>query len=86
MSPSVTVPAETLERIQAVQVDPDVARNDNGNFLFINLETGEPKYKIPPSTRWRVNREKTRQALLQGIEDHVHWGRRVVVWSAHPRL
>lgn len=72
------LPQETLERIQAVQVDPDVARNDNGNFLFINLETGEPKYKIPPSTRWRVNREKTRRALLQGIEEHVHWGRRVI--------
>ncbi|KAJ5873406.1 uncharacterized protein N7473_013279 [Penicillium subrubescens] len=72
------LPEETLQRIQAVQVDPDVARNDNGNFLFINLETGEPKYKIPPSTRWRVNREKTRRALLQGIEEHVHWGRRVV--------
>lgn len=68
---------ETLARVQAVQVDPGVARNDHGNFLFINLETGEPKYKIPPSVRWRVNREKMRRALLQGIEDHVHWGRRV---------
>ena len=72
------LPAETLARIQNVQVDPDVARNDNGNFLFINLENGEPKYKIPPSVRWRVNREKMRQALLQGIEQHVHWDRRVV--------
>lgn len=72
------LPEETLARIQEVQVDPDVAQNDNGNFLFINLETGEPKFKIPPSTRWRVNREKTRRALLQGIEAHVHWGRRVV--------
>ncbi|KAJ5569371.1 hypothetical protein N7450_011857 [Penicillium hetheringtonii] len=72
------LPKETLKRIQEVQVDPDVALNDNGNFLFINLETGEPKYKIPPSVRWRVNREKVRRALLYGIEDHVHWGRRVV--------
>ncbi|CAI7572840.1 unnamed protein product [Penicillium manginii] len=72
------LPQDTLKRIQDVQVDPDVALNDNGNFLFINLETGEPKYKIPPSVRWRVNREKVRRALLHGIEDHVHWGRRVV--------
>ncbi|OQE16092.1 hypothetical protein PENSTE_c025G05495 [Penicillium steckii] len=72
------LPEETLKRIQDVQVDPDVAINDNGNFLFINLETGEPKYKIPPNVRWRVNREKMRRALLCGIEDHVHWGRRVV--------
>ncbi|KAJ5260553.1 hypothetical protein N7478_012158 [Penicillium angulare] len=75
---------ETLARIREVQVDPDVARNDNGNFLFINLENGEPKYKIPPSVRWRVNREKMRRALLQGIEDHVHWGRRVVGVDVSP--
>ncbi|KAJ5112892.1 hypothetical protein N7456_001426 [Penicillium angulare] len=72
------LPEETLARIREVQVDPDVARNDNGNFLFINLENGEPKFKIPPSVRWRVNREKMRRALLQGIEEQVHWGRRVV--------
>jgi 2-polyprenyl-6-methoxyphenol hydroxylase-like FAD-dependent oxidoreductase len=72
------LPEETLSRIEDVQVDPEVASNDNGNFLFINLETGEPKFKIPPNLRWRVNREKMRQALLYGIEEHVHWGRRVV--------
>ncbi|CAG8082997.1 unnamed protein product [Penicillium salamii] len=71
------LPEATLSRIQDVQVDPDVARHDNGNFLFINLETGEPKYKIPPNRRWRVNREKMRRALLCGIEEHVHWGHRV---------
>ncbi|RDW72764.1 FAD-dependent oxidoreductase [Aspergillus mulundensis] len=71
------LPEETLQRIQDAQVDPDVARNDNGNFLFINLATGEPKFKIPPSKRWRVNREKMRKALLVGIEEHVHWGKRV---------
>ncbi|KAJ5660706.1 uncharacterized protein N7484_000078 [Penicillium longicatenatum] len=72
------LPAETLARIQEVQVDQEVAQNDNGNFLFINLETGEPRFRIPPSRRWRVNREKMRKALLQGIEEHVNWGRRVV--------
>ncbi|KAB8245299.1 hypothetical protein BDV35DRAFT_405908 [Aspergillus flavus] len=72
------LPADVLARIQDVQVDPDVALNDNGNFLFINLATGEPKFKIPPSVRWRVNREKMRKALLHGIEDRVHWDRRVV--------
>ncbi|KAF9894472.1 hypothetical protein FE257_007975 [Aspergillus nanangensis] len=72
------LPEDTLTRIQAVQVDPAVAQHDNGNFLFINLATGEPKFKIPPSVRWRVNREKTRKALLHGIDAHVHWGQRVV--------
>ncbi|KAL5365192.1 hypothetical protein BJX96DRAFT_179618, partial [Aspergillus floccosus] len=78
------LPADTLTRIQAVQVDPDVARHDNGNFLFINLATGEPVFKIPPSVRWRVNREKTRKALLHGIEDRVHWDRRVVGLDVPP--
>lgn len=72
------LPQNVLSRIQDVQVDPDVAKKDNGNFLFINLETGEPKFKIPPSRRWRVNREKMRRALLHGIEKHIHWDRRVV--------
>lgn len=72
------LPEETLVRIQDVQVDPDIARSDSGNFLFINLETGEPRFKIPPNLRWRVNREKMRRALLHGIEDHVHWDTRVV--------
>ncbi|KAL3483464.1 hypothetical protein BJX62DRAFT_249460 [Aspergillus germanicus] len=71
------LPEETLQRIQDAQVDPEVARHDNGNFLFINLATGEPKFKIPPSVRWRVNREKMRRALLVGIEEYVHWGKRV---------
>jgi 2-polyprenyl-6-methoxyphenol hydroxylase-like FAD-dependent oxidoreductase len=71
------LPEETLQRIQDAQVDPAVAQNDNGNFLFINLATGEPKFKIPPSVRWRVNRDKMRRALLVGIEEHVHWGKRV---------
>ncbi|KAJ5602228.1 hypothetical protein N7510_011762 [Penicillium lagena] len=72
------LPDDTLARIRDVQVDPDVARSDSGNFLFINLQTGEPKFKIPPNVRWRVNREKMRRALFHGIEDRVHWGRRVV--------
>ncbi|KAL5344044.1 hypothetical protein BJX70DRAFT_405221 [Aspergillus crustosus] len=72
------LPEDTLQRIQDVQVDPEIARNDNGNFLFINLATGEPKFKIPPSVRWRVNREKMRKALLNGIEEHVNWNQRVV--------
>ncbi|KAL4983046.1 hypothetical protein BDW68DRAFT_191660 [Aspergillus falconensis] len=36
-----------------------------------------PIFKIPPSKRWRVNRDKMRKALLAGIEEHVHWGKRV---------
>lgn len=67
----------TLAAIEATQVDPEVGRNDNGNFLFINLETLETKFRIPPNERRRVNREKFRLALYEGVKDHVHFGRKL---------
>ncbi|KAL5050900.1 hypothetical protein BDW71DRAFT_194029 [Aspergillus fruticulosus] len=69
-----------LHAFKTPQVDPDVARNDNGNFLFINLATGEPRFKIPPSKRWRGKRvdgvsftDDGRPQLLfrSGEEDYV---------------
>ena len=70
--------AETLDLIDHCQVDPEVGRNDTGNFLFINLETLEPKFRIPPNERRRVNREKLRKVLLKGVEEHVQWSKRLV--------
>jgi len=70
--------SETLEAIDSTQVDPEVGRNDTGNFLFLNLETLEAKFKIPPNERRRVNREKMRIALLDGVREHVHWSKRLV--------
>lgn len=72
MSPS------TLEAVDSVQVDPDMSRHDNGNFVFINLETLESKFRIPPSERRRVNREKLRNTLLQEVSDRVRWSKRLV--------
>ncbi|KAF2703771.1 putative monooxygenase [Pleomassaria siparia CBS 279.74] len=69
--------AQTLANIDGVQVDPEVGRNDTGNFLFINLETLEPKFKIPPNERRRVNREKLRRVLLEDVKEHVHWSKRL---------
>ncbi|EGR45197.1 uncharacterized protein TRIREDRAFT_81679 [Trichoderma reesei QM6a] len=69
---------ETLDAIDGVQVDPEVGRNDNGNFIFINLKTLETKFRIPPNHRRRVNREKLRKVLLQGVADHVRWGKKLV--------
>lgn len=65
-----------LSRIESCQVDPDVAVNDTGNFLFLNLKDCSVKFKIAPSKRWRVKRQSMRLALLQGIEDRVFWGKR----------
>lgn len=67
----------TLEAIEDVQVDPEIGRNDSGNFVFINLETLEAKFRIPPNKRRRVNREKLRKALLQGVADRVQWGKKL---------
>jgi 2-polyprenyl-6-methoxyphenol hydroxylase-like FAD-dependent oxidoreductase len=76
--------AESLAAIDSVQVDPDVGRNDTGNFLFINAQTLEPKFKIPPSARRRVNREKLREVLLQDVAEHVHWSKRLTaIESTH---
>ncbi|PNY29230.1 Tetracycline resistance protein from transposon [Tolypocladium capitatum] len=67
----------TLAAVDDVQVDPEVGRNDKGNFLFLNLETLETKFRIPPNERRRVNREKLRKALLQGVAESVRWGKRL---------
>ncbi|KAL3447629.1 hypothetical protein BJX65DRAFT_307695 [Aspergillus insuetus] len=71
------LPPEVLSAIEAAQVDPVVAANDNGNFLFINNATGEVKWRIPPNRRWRVNRERLRRVLLKGVEEGIVWGVRV---------
>ncbi|KAM3511874.1 hypothetical protein MY11210_004492 [Beauveria gryllotalpidicola] len=68
---------ETMKGIDGVQVDPSVGRNDTGNFVFLNLETLEPKFHIPPNYRRRVNREKLRKLLLRDVAAHVRWGKRL---------
>ena len=66
-----------MDAIDSAQVDPEVGRKDHGNFLFLNLETLEAKFRIPPNERRRLKRDKLRQVLLQGVADHVHWGKRL---------
>lgn len=75
---------EAFAKIDDTQVDPEVGRNDTGNFIFINLETLEAKFRIPPSERRRINREKLRKVLLQDVSDEVHWSSRFVgIEEAH---
>jgi 2-polyprenyl-6-methoxyphenol hydroxylase-like FAD-dependent oxidoreductase len=45
--------------------------------VFINLETLEPKFLIPPGDRRRVNREKLRKVLLKSVSDNVNWNKRL---------
>jgi 2-polyprenyl-6-methoxyphenol hydroxylase-like FAD-dependent oxidoreductase len=70
---------ENLAALDASQVDPEVAKKDTGNFLFLNLATLETKFRIPPNDRRRLSRERFRLALLadERINSHVHWGQRL---------
>lgn len=68
----------TFARLETVQVDPELGRHDTGNFLFLNLATEEVKFKIPPNKRHRLDRERLRALLLEGVRDHVHWSKTVV--------
>ncbi|KAH6663984.1 hypothetical protein F5X68DRAFT_161232 [Plectosphaerella plurivora] len=76
--------AETLAGIEAVQVDPEAGRRGLGKFVFLNLETLEPKFLIPPGDRRRVNREKLRNVLLAGVAGHVRWGKRLSIIEEIP--
>ncbi|KAK4496707.1 hypothetical protein PRZ48_012690 [Zasmidium cellare] len=69
---------EVLAAVLETEVDPDVGRNDTGNFLFLNLATLDAKFKIPPAARRRVSRERMRRALWRGVEEHVQWSKRLV--------
>ncbi|KAK6383857.1 hypothetical protein LTS17_003149 [Exophiala oligosperma] len=69
---------QVLQKIDSVQVDPAQGRQDKGNFLFLNLSNCETKFRIPPSERRRVNREKLRAVLLEGVKDQVQWSKRLV--------
>ncbi|KAM0429537.1 hypothetical protein ACHAQK_011024 [Fusarium lateritium] len=68
---------ETFNDVESVQVDPEANRQGLGKFVFINLETLEPKFLIPPGDRRRVNREKLRKVLLKSVQDHVNWNKRL---------
>ena len=43
--------------------------------MFLNLETGEPRFIIPSNRRRRVNRGKLRECLAQGID--IQWTKSV---------
>ncbi|KAF9773086.1 hypothetical protein IL306_009129 [Fusarium sp. DS 682] len=68
---------EAFADVESVQVDPEADRQGLGKFVFINLETLEPKFLIPPGDRRRVNREKLRKVLLKSVSDHVNWSKRL---------
>ncbi|KAG0645864.1 putative FAD-dependent monooxygenase [Hyphodiscus hymeniophilus] len=69
------LPEALFARLKMIQVDPEQGRNDTGQFLFLNLANAEPVFRIPPSPRLRINREKFRKLLLDGID--VQWNKSI---------
>jgi 2-polyprenyl-6-methoxyphenol hydroxylase-like FAD-dependent oxidoreductase len=75
------LPPALFEKLQTIQVDPEQGRKDTGQFLFLNLKTAEPVFQIPPSPRRRINREKFRKLLLNGID--VQWNKSLAGFETH---
>ena len=66
------LPPHIVDRLPESYVDPEaVKRGENGNFLFFDLQTGEARWKVPPSKRMRVSREKLRKLLMEGLDIRV---------------
>ena len=66
------LPQHLVDRLPSVYVDPQAsARGENGNFLFFDLQSGEARWKVPPSERIRVSRERLRALLLDGLDVQV---------------
>jgi hypothetical protein len=56
---------------------------DEGNFLFLNAETGEIRYKVPPAKeRFRLNRLKLLNLLSTGL--NVQWGKNAISYEDLP--
>jgi 2-polyprenyl-6-methoxyphenol hydroxylase-like FAD-dependent oxidoreductase len=65
-------PQRLVDRLPEVYVDPEASeRGENGNFSFFDLKSGEARWRIPPSQRIRVSRERLRALLLEGLEVQV---------------
>ncbi|KAL8687312.1 MAG: hypothetical protein Q9218_006479 [Villophora microphyllina] len=63
------LPQHIVDKLPQVYVDPEASKNgDNGNFLFFDLQSGEPRWKVPPNKRIRVSRERLRALLLEGLD------------------
>ncbi|KAI1385133.1 FAD/NAD(P)-binding domain-containing protein [Hypoxylon trugodes] len=71
-----TIGTEKATRIPDAVVDKSVT-SDAGNFLFLNCETAEVRYRIPPSRkRLRLHRQRLRKILSEEI--NIREGKKLV--------
>lgn len=71
------VPEKVLEQLESTQVDPHVPTKDTDRLPFINGKTGELLTEIQSSKFYRVRRDKFRRMLMDGLSDHLHWGKAI---------
>ncbi|PMD21926.1 FAD/NAD(P)-binding domain-containing protein [Hyaloscypha hepaticicola] len=76
------LPPSLFHRLDTIQVDPEQGRKDNGQFLFLNLANAEAVFQIPPAPRRRINREKFRKLLVDGI--NVQWNKSIATFETTP--
>ena len=66
------LPQHLIDRLPEVYVNPEASEaGDNGHFLFFDLQSGDAKWKVPPSERIRVSRERLKGLLLEGVDVQV---------------
>ncbi|KAI4160099.1 MAG: hypothetical protein L6R39_000254 [Caloplaca ligustica] len=76
------LPPNIVDRLPETYVDPEASkRGENGNFIFFDVRSGEPRWKVPPSKRIRVSRERLRALLLEGLDVQVNKNRGIEFWT-----
>lgn len=66
------LPQHLIDRLSEAHVYPEASMSDeNGNFMFFDVRSGEMKWTVPPGTRMRVSRERLRALLAEGVDIQV---------------
>lgn len=74
------LPKHLVDRLPDIYVNPEaVQRGESGHFMFFDLQRGEARWRVPPSQRIRVSRERLRALLLHGLNAQVC---KIFTWPA----
>jgi glycine/D-amino acid oxidase-like deaminating enzyme len=68
------LPAPLASCLPSTYVNPAAsAAGEDGNFMLLDLRTGDVKWRAPPNRRIRVRREGLRGLLMDGVD--IKWGK-----------
>lgn len=62
------MPQKLIDRFEEIFVDPVASREGDGNFLFLDLRSGQQRWRVPPNRRIRVRRECLRRLLMEHVD------------------